>query len=97
MCIRDRYRTNLQTILVEQLEIKRGINSNNAYFERFIKYKNVEQLDRVMLIELIKRIYIMEDKSIHIEFNFEDQYMLILDYIKENGKEKAVQKVLTKK
>ena len=93
----EQYRTNLQTILVEQLEIKRGINSNNAYFERFIKYKNVEQLDRVMLIELIKRIYIMEDKSIHIEFNFEDQYMLILDYIKENGKEKAVQKVLTKK
>lgn len=93
----EQLRTNLRALFSEQREIEKGIKSSNEYFEKFIKYRNVDTLDRLMLIELIKKIYVEEDKSIKIEFNFEDQYMLILDYIKENGKEKEIQKVLTKK
>lgn len=93
----DQLRMNLRGLFSEQQKISKGIKSNNEYFERFLKYKNVQKLDRLMLIELIHRIYINEDKSVNIEFNYADQYELILDYIKENDKRKEVEKVLKKK
>jgi len=49
-----------------------------------------------MVTELIHRIYVNEDKSIKVEFNFQDQYLLILDYIKQNQDEKEIPKGLKK-
>ncbi|MDR1409161.1 MAG: hypothetical protein LBJ12_02585 [Oscillospiraceae bacterium] len=43
------------------------------------------RVDRLMLIELIDRIYVNEDKSLKIEFNFNNQYLLIMDFIKQNN------------
>ena len=40
-----------------------------------------------MLIELIDKIYINEDKSVKIEFNFSDQYLRILDFVQQNTPE----------
>lgn len=93
----EQLRANSRNLYTEQQKFCKGIKTNNEYFEKFLKYKNVEKLDRLMLIELIDKIYVNEDKSLKIEFNYNDQYMLILDYIKENGKEKEIEKVLKKK
>jgi len=37
-----------------------------------------------MLVELIKKIYINEDKSVKVEFNFSDQYLRIMDFVEQN-------------
>lgn len=80
----EQFRNTFQTLVTEQQRFEKGIKSNNQYFEHFLKYKSVENLDRLMLIELIHRIYINEDKSIKVEFNFNNQYLLILDFIEQN-------------
>jgi ElaB/YqjD/DUF883 family membrane-anchored ribosome-binding protein len=80
----EQMRATLQTLAAEQLKAAKGIQANNEYFERFLKYQNVEALDRFMLVELISRIYIDEDKSVKVEFNFSDQYLLIMDFVQEN-------------
>ena len=79
-------RESLLALAAEQQKAAKGVKANNEYFERFLKYQNVEGLDRFMLIELIHRIYINEDKSVKVEFNFSDQYLRIMDFVQENTK-----------
>ena len=77
-------RATLQTLANEQQRAAQGVQANNEYFERFLKYQNIEALDRLMLVELIDRIYISEDKSVKVEFNFSDQYLRIMDFVQQN-------------
>ena len=88
-------RATLRMIANEQQKMANGIEANNTYFERFIKYQEIEELDRLMVIDLINRIEISEDKSVHIEFNFQNQYLLIMDFIEQN--EPAMKKTLENK
>jgi ElaB/YqjD/DUF883 family membrane-anchored ribosome-binding protein len=81
----EQIRETLRTLSAEQKRASRGIQANNNYFERFLKYQNVEKLDRLMLIELIDKIYVNEDKSLKIQFNFNNQYLLIMDFIEQNN------------
>lgn len=80
----DQIRATLQALSIEQLKAAQGVQANNEYFERFLKYQNVEALDRLMLVELIDRIYINEDKSVKVEFNFSDQYLRVMDFVQQN-------------
>ena len=81
----EQIRSTLQSLLSEQQKAARGIKSNDEFFERFVKYQNVEALDRLMLIELIDRIYINKDKSVKVEFNFSDQYLRVMDFVQQNS------------
>lgn len=80
-------RNSLRNLLEEQQTLKNGIKETDSYFEHFLKYKNIEELDRLLLVELIDKIYINVDKTVHIDFKYNDQYKLIVDYINENQKE----------
>lgn len=80
----EQLKETLQNIYREQQQIETGIQSNNEYFNKFIRYQNIEKLDRLMLIELINKIYIKQDKSVEIHFNYNNQYLLILEYIEQN-------------
>jgi len=83
----DQIRAALQALSIEQLKAAQGVQANNEYFERFLKYQNVEALDRLMLVELIDRIYINKDKSVKVEFNFADQYLRVMDFVQQNTAE----------
>ncbi|MCL2299573.1 MAG: DUF4368 domain-containing protein, partial [Firmicutes bacterium] len=93
----DQIRATLQTLSAEQIKAAQGVAANNEYFERFLKYQNIEALDRLMLVELIDRIYINEDKSVKVEFNFSDQYLRIMDFVQENTVEPPLRLTLEKK
>ena len=49
-----------------------------------LKYKNVDNLERGIVVALIKQINIYEGKQIDVEFNFADQHQRILDFIEAN-------------
>ena len=50
----------------------------------FLKYKNIDHLERGIVVALIKQISIYEEKRIEVEFNFADQHQRILDFIEAN-------------
>jgi len=93
----EQIRATLQMLSADQLNAAQGVAANNEYFERFLKYQNIEALDRLMLVELIHRIYVNEDKSVKVEFNFDDQYMRIMDFVQENTVESPLRLTLEKK
>lgn len=93
----NQLKSTIRTAIEEQQKMKQGIKKSNDYFETFLKYKNITQLDRTMLVELIDKIYINDDKSVEVHFKFNNQYLLILDYIKENNEQIEKNKILLKK
>ena len=82
--------------------LAQGIDTENPYLTTFLKHRNIETLSRGLLVELVNAIYVHEDKSIEIEFNYADQYRRIAEYIENNKVElcenggKAVQDVVYK-
>lgn len=68
----------------EQITALQGVKDNNSYFTTFLKYKNIEKIDRSVLVALVDTVYIFEDKSIKINFNFADQHRRVLSFIENN-------------
>ena len=93
--MRDKYR-DLEdecNAVIEELLIK--INSvdyegilDRSWVEQFMRFKDTSELTREMVVSLVDRIIIHEDKRIEIEFNFRDE----MAYYREiaSGKMKEV-------
>ena len=64
--------------------LAQGIDTDDPYLTTFLKHRNIERLSRGLLVELVNAIYVHEDNSIDIEFNFSDQYRRIAEYIEGN-------------
>ncbi len=45
-----------------------------GWMEQFKKYRNITQLDRVIVVSLIDRIYIYRDKRVEIAYNWQDEF-----------------------
>lgn len=74
----------IKTLLHERETLKSNMKDSNHYLQTFCKYKNIQKLDSKIMIELIDKIYIYENKSINIKFNFEDEYKLTTEFIENN-------------
>lgn len=67
-----------------------GIRSDEPYLTSFLKYRNINRLERGILVELIDTIYVYEGGEIKIEFNFADQHRRVIDFIENNRRELTV-------
>lgn len=89
--IKNDYANKLQKLqsTIEKIESERqlmsqGITSENSYFKDFQKHRNIESLTREMLVGLVDIISVHKDGSVEIQFNFQDQYMRVLEFIQSN-------------
>lgn len=67
--------------------MEKGISREDPFLTAFLKYKNIEELSRGILVELVDTILVHEDGAIDIRFNFDDQYRRIMEFIENNEKE----------
>lgn len=78
-------KTSMKNIQNEIHKIEKESNKDDPCMDHLKKYKNIKFLTRELLSELIKVIYIYEDKRIKIHFNFVDEYKILAknleDYI----------------
>ena len=82
-----RLREQIAHIEDECATMARGINNDDPYLTAFLKYRNIQSLSRGLLVDLVKVIYIHEDGTVEIEFNFADQYRRIVEFIENNKKD----------
>ncbi len=75
---------SIATLQEEQTFVSNGITSDDPYLRTFLKYQNIDHLERGIVVTLIKQISIYEGKRIEVEFNFADQHQRILDFIEAN-------------
>ncbi|GHV03310.1 resolvase [Clostridia bacterium] len=69
----------------EQHGLDKGVTSDRTVFSEFRKYRNVSQLDRNILIELIDTIYIHERNEITVKFRYADELERILEFVDRNN------------
>ncbi len=74
----------------ESQDFEQGVTSSNPYFDAFLKHRNIQQLDRGIVTELIKVIHIHEGGDLTIDFNFADQHRRVVEFIDNNKKELTV-------
>ncbi|MCD7947263.1 MAG: recombinase family protein [Oscillospiraceae bacterium] len=68
--------------LKEEMQVMAdGIGADDPYLTSFLKYRNIQSLNRGILVELIDTIWVYEDGSVMIDFSFADQHQRIADYI----------------
>ena len=75
--------------IIANIEAEIESNSQNIgedapYLKTFLKYQNIKDLTRGLLVELIDTIYIHENNEITIKFKFDKQYKRIMEFIEIN-------------
>jgi len=63
------------------------IEEENAFLNYFLAHKNIQSLTREVVVELIEMIYVHEGGEITIKFRYQDEYLRLIDLIKEQGGE----------
>ena len=86
----EQLRASIEKITEECEVMAAGVRSDDPYLTTFLKYRNIKSLNRGILIELVKTIYVHEGGEIEIEFTFTDQHRRIMDFIENNRRELTV-------
>ena len=77
----EQLKITIQNIQSECQVMAEGVSENDPYLTYFLKHKNIKELNRGILVDLVKNIYIHKDGEISIEFNFADQHHRMIERI----------------
>ena len=83
----EQLQQSVDSLQEETQALEQGVTGSDSYFEIFLKYRNITALDRGLLVALVENIYVFPDKTIRIDFKFQDQYKRIAEFIEANSQE----------
>lgn len=67
--------------------MEKGVTVDDPYLATFKRHKNIDHLERGILVELVEAILIHESGEVEIEFKFADQCRRIIEFIENNRRE----------
>lgn len=71
----------------EKKELLEGLSAQQAWIEQFRQYKDISELTRKTVINLVDRINIFEDSKIEIVFRHQDEINEIITFLREKEKQ----------
>lgn len=74
----EQLKITIQNIQAECHMMAKEVSKNDPYLIYFLEQKNIKELNRGILVNLVKNIYIHQGGEITIEFNFADQHRQIV-------------------
>ncbi|MCC8123162.1 MAG: recombinase family protein [Oscillospiraceae bacterium] len=80
----DELKAAVDSIKGEINTLARGVNADDPYLATFLKYRNITEINRGIVVELIDTIYVHEDGQITIDFSFADEMKRIVEFIENN-------------
>jgi len=75
----------VQALEDEKQRMGQGITRESTVFTEFARHRNIRQLDRTVLVELVDTIYVHEDKEITVAFRFADEMERIVEFVEINA------------
>ena len=87
---KNEYQKSLLTVKEEKMRIismieKNKMPKNKEWINKFVLNKGFDKLNRKILNDLIEGIYIYDNNSIVIKFNYESEYFEAIDFLKEHN------------
>lgn len=73
---RDKYEQQIEAasaMLAKIGEVKEQPPENGPWIERLLQYRELSHLDRNIVVEMVSMIYIYEDNTVKIVYNFSDE------------------------
>lgn len=90
----EKYTRQIQTAQAALKDLERQRESlehesapDRAWMEQFLKYRNITALSREVVVTLVDKIYVYEDRRLHIDFNFRDELAEVLELLHGARKE----------
>ena len=77
----------LTRLNTERAELANGVDNEHPALVAFMKYQNIEALNREILVELVDYIKVYENGNISVKFKFADELRKIAEYIEINTTE----------
>ena len=74
----EHLQSNIEKLIQEYEEMEQGVQSDDPYLTQFLKYRTVTELDRGMVVELVDKILIHENKEVEVVFKYADQFKRII-------------------
>lgn len=71
----------ISNLVSQRNAIEGGLTSAQGWFAQFRKYENIEKLTRLVIVSLIERVEINDNKDIHVKFRHADQFAAALEYL----------------
>ncbi len=87
----DLLQKNLEKLTREYEETEQGVQRDDPYLAQFLKYRTVTELERGMVVELVDKVLIHENKEVEIVFKYADQFKQIITSL--HGGEKLLKHV----
>lgn len=75
----------VSNIKAEIQQYRETTNVENQFIKHFLKYRNITELSREVIVELIEMIYVHEGGTITIDFRYQDEYQRLLDLLEEHA------------
>ena len=79
------YELNNLRLEKEEIEKTKKHSNNLDWLDNFKKNQNFSEINRNIVDEFIKDIFIYENKKIEIKFRYKDQYEELLKYLKNQN------------
>lgn len=76
--------SSLKKLYIERATANNESRYDSGWVEKFEMNKNIKELSKEVIDDLVEDIYIHEGGNITIQFKFQDEYQNVIDYIKEN-------------
>lgn len=91
LSLKEKFDKQLEQIEEAAANIKEEIkqyretaSAENQFIKHFLKYRNITELSREVIVELIEMIYVHEGGTITIDFKYQDEYQRLLDLLEEH-------------
>ena len=74
----------LDNLTTERAELANGVDNEHPALVAFMRFENIDELSRDILVELIDHIKVYENGNISVRFKFADELRKIAEYIDLN-------------
>lgn len=76
-------------------QISSGLTEQQSWLAQFREYKNIQELNRRVVVHFIERIEITEDKQVHVFLNNADQFQAIIEFLEEEKAKVSAEKEIS--
>ncbi len=80
----------LKNLTAERAELANGVDNEHPALVAFMRYQNIDELTRDILVELVDYIKVYENGNISVRFKFADELRKIVEYIELNNETPAL-------
>jgi hypothetical protein len=74
----------LEKLYIEREAELSGSTDNTSWIQAFIDYEGSTELTRELVVTLIDKIYIFEDKRVKIDFNYRNEFQYYQNLLQQN-------------